>query len=205
MAKEIYIIRHGQTDYNLKGIVQGRGVNSSLNETGKLQSERFFQQYKNYHFEKIFISALKRTLETVEPFIEKLKIPFEVHPELDEIDWGAHEGKKSDHILKLEYSRILNSWSENLLHISTPCGETPLELQSRQQIFLNHLIEQPEKRILICTHGRAMRSLLCTMTGSELCRMEDFPHNNLSLYKVLYYDGSFKIDIFNSRDHLHND
>ena len=205
MAKEIYIIRHGQTDFNLKGIVQGRGVDSSLNETGRHQALKFFRQYKDHGFEKIFISSLKRTFETVKPFIEQLNIPFEVHPELDEIDWGEHEGKLSDHNLRSEYSRILNSWSENILHISTPGGETPLELQVRQQVFLNHLTEQPEKRILICTHGRAMRSLLCTMTDNDLCKMEDFPHNNLSLYKVLYYEGSFKIDIFNSRDHLDND
>ena len=40
--KEIYIIRHGETELNRLGIVQGRGVDSDLNDTGRAQAEAFY-------------------------------------------------------------------------------------------------------------------------------------------------------------------
>ena len=59
MKKEIYIIRHGQTDYNLKGIVQGRGVDSVLNETGEEQAKKFHEKYKEHDFDVVFTLQTK--------------------------------------------------------------------------------------------------------------------------------------------------
>ena len=44
-TKEIFIIRHGETDYNLQGIIQGKGVNPSLNDKGRKQAQLFFDHY----------------------------------------------------------------------------------------------------------------------------------------------------------------
>lgn len=53
MVKDIYIVRHGQTDYNLKGIVQGSGVDASLNDTGREQAAAFHKAYGNYPFDRV--------------------------------------------------------------------------------------------------------------------------------------------------------
>jgi len=45
LKKTIYIIRHGETDLNRLGIVQGRGMDTSLNEKGLEQAEAFYQAY----------------------------------------------------------------------------------------------------------------------------------------------------------------
>ena len=55
MTKKIYITRHGQTDFNKKGIVQGSGVDSDLNETGRLQAEAFFKKFKDHPFDKLYV------------------------------------------------------------------------------------------------------------------------------------------------------
>ncbi|MEZ5023353.1 MAG: histidine phosphatase family protein [Chitinophagales bacterium] len=89
--KEIYIIRHGQTDFNLKKIVQGRGVDSELNTTGQQQAKAFFDHYKHIEFDHIFISELQRTKQTVQNFID-LEIPHTKLASLDEINWGIYEG-----------------------------------------------------------------------------------------------------------------
>ena len=59
--KTIYIIRHGETDYNRQGIIQGSGVDSDLNETGRIQAEKFFKAYHHIPFDKVYTSELKRT------------------------------------------------------------------------------------------------------------------------------------------------
>ena len=53
MKKTFYFIRHGQTDLNLKGIVQGRGVDSPLNDNGFKQAQAFYDAYKDIPFDKI--------------------------------------------------------------------------------------------------------------------------------------------------------
>ncbi len=70
IRKKIYIVRHGQTDYNLEGIVQGRSINADLNETGRAQAESFYQAYKNQKFDRIITSSLKRTHQSVQKFLQ---------------------------------------------------------------------------------------------------------------------------------------
>ena len=76
IQKTLYIIRHGQTDFNKQGIIQGRGINTDLNETGRKQGAAFFNAYKDIPFDKIYISELKRTQQTVQQFID-LGIPYQ--------------------------------------------------------------------------------------------------------------------------------
>lgn len=46
MVKNIYIIRHGQTDFNVRQVVQGRGINSNLNDKGIQQAKLFLKHTK---------------------------------------------------------------------------------------------------------------------------------------------------------------
>jgi len=59
-----------------------------------------------------------------------------------------------------------------------------------------------EKTVLICMHGRALRLLLCWLTGKPLTEMESFPHQNLVLYKLTYNGNKFEIVDFNNAQHL---
>jgi bisphosphoglycerate-dependent phosphoglycerate mutase len=70
MDKEFYIIRHGETDLNKQGIIQGRGIDSDLNDTGRAQAAAFYAMYKDLTFDKVYTSALKRTHQTVKGFID---------------------------------------------------------------------------------------------------------------------------------------
>ena len=204
MEKEIYLIRHGETDYNRKGVVQGRGINSSLNETGISQAQAFYQGFRHTGFDKILTSSLKRTQQTVEPFLELGYKP-ESFKELDEIDWGIHEGKISGSDMSKEYSTMISEWKAGNLHLKIEGGESPLELQKRQIYFIeHHLIPMSYNKLLICCHGRAIRSLLCTLLGKNLASMDEFPHRNLSLYKLKQDGDQFKLELFNYTDHVNN-
>ncbi|MFI5170894.1 MAG: histidine phosphatase family protein [Chitinophagales bacterium] len=202
MHKELYIIRHGETDFNSRGIVQGRGIDSSINEKGRQQAQRFFEQYKNIGFEKIYVSLLKRTEETIEPF-RQLNIPLEKHEGLDEISWGIHEGKSNGETFK-EFYRIMHLWQQGEVHVRIEGGECPIDVQKRQLNFLKHIASKEEKKILICSHGRAIRILLCTMLNKPLKEMDTYPHHNVSLYKLIFSGNNFTLDIFNDITHLND-
>jgi len=203
IEREIYIIRHGQTDHNAKGIVQGKGVNLSLNDKGRKQARAFYEAYKDIPFDIIYSSTLTRAQETIVDF-KKLGIPHEIFSELDEISWGELEGTAATMESDATFQNLIKRWKEGDIHAKpAPSGESPFDLQQRQKRFLTHLLGSPHKKILIATHGRFIRAFLCTITGRPLSDMETFTHANLCLYKVNQLsDGRFVIEMHCETGHL---
>lgn len=199
--KQIYLIRHGETDYNRQGIIQGRGVDTSLNEIGIAQAQSFFETYHKVQFAKIFVSALQRTEQTVALFIQ-LGIPVERWPELDELHWGMHEGKPTGRNMRRIYKEVVAHWRTGRLDHRIPGGESIVELSTRQRLFIDYLKTLDPGNFLICSHGRAIRALLCNLTGRPLTNMDDFPHRNVGLYRLSFVDPYWEIKDFNRTDHL---
>jgi probable phosphoglycerate mutase len=139
MVKRIYIIRHGQTDYNLKRIIQGGRVDTDLNDKGRQQADQFYQFYRNIPFDKIYTSALKRTLQTVEPF-RKEGIPIESYSELNEIDWGKDEGISLDEPIGLDYYRLLEQWRLGQVDMKIEGGESPIEVSIRLKKMMDLIL-----------------------------------------------------------------
>lgn len=186
--KKLYIIRHGQTEYNHRNIVQGRGIDSDLNEVGKNQAASFYEKYKEVDFDKIYVSSLKRTVQTVDPFIQD-GIPYKKLEGLDEIGWGASEGKDLTKEILDDFDRILEAWRNDELDVKLPTAESPLELVDRLQPDLDYILsKEEEKTVLICTHGRTLRILMCILTNTPLYKMDEFDHENTSLY-ILEQNG----------------
>ena len=200
--KTLYIVRHGQTDLNKRGIIQGRGMNTDLNDEGRKQAQQFFAAYKTAPFDKIYISELKRTQQSIQPFID-LGIPFEKLSGLDELGWGIHEGQPSTPENKLEFLQIMRNWVDGNLDVKFEGGESPNEVKARQLEALQIVMSHPEETtVLICMHGRALRLLLCLLTNKPLTEMDSFPHQNLVLYKVTYDGNKYEIVDFNDANHL---
>ncbi|RYE18523.1 MAG: histidine phosphatase family protein [Sphingobacteriales bacterium] len=202
MLKTLYIVRHGQTDLNKQGIVQGRGMNTDLNEEGRKQAAQFFEAYKAVPFDKIYISELKRTQQSIQQFID-LGLPYEKLAGLDELAWGILEGQPSTPENKAAFLDLMRSWLDGQLDVKFEGGESPNEVKARQEEAIKIIMSHPEeKNVLICMHGRAMRLLLCLLTNRSLIEMDHFPHQNLVLYKVTFDGDKFDVVEFNNAMHL---
>lgn len=202
--KSIYLIRHGETDYNRRGIVQGSGVDSDLNEMGQAQALAFFQAYQHVPFRKIYVSGLRRTYQTAEPFID-LGIPYEKLTGLNEISWGVMEGKAPGNLDNEYYRTLIEAWSAGNTALPTDGGESPEQVEARQRVAIEMILSHPDETpVLITMHGRAMRILLCWLTNRPLAQMDYFEHSNLCLYKLRYdYDTqTFDIELSNDTAHL---
>jgi len=203
-SKKIYLIRHGQTDFNLRGIVQGSGVDTSLNERGQQQARAFFEAYQHVAFDKIYTSALKRSFESVKDFIG-LGLPYEKLAGLNEISWGRNEGQVITPEEDAYYHRMLRLWGEGKTDQRIEGGESPDEVAARQRPALAHIMNRPEeKTILICMHGRAIRILLCQLMKKSLKDMDSFEHQNLCLYLINHHGSEFVIEKHNDVAHLQN-
>ena len=201
-SKKIYIVRHGQTDFNLQNIVQGSGVDSSLNRQGRLQAEAFYNAYKAVPFDKVYTSALKRTKETVASFLDQ-GIPWESLAGLNEISWGTKEGFKITPEEDEYYHYMLKQWQLGNTSLRIEGGESPEDVVKRMQPALDHILAQTdEKNVLVCMHGRAIRIILCMLLNYPLKSMDMFEHENLCLYLVNYNGSFFNVERYNDTSHL---
>lgn len=202
-AKKIYLIRHGQTGHNHRGIVQGRYVNSKLSKKGFRQAAAFFEAYKEVPFQKVYTSTLLRTKQTVQPFLD-LGLPHKELPGLDEICWGKSEGLFANSEDNKKYYEIINTWKSGQLHPRLEGGENPIDVQKRQEEALSYIASQPENLVLVCMHGRALKIMLAWITGMHMKEMDAFDHDNLSLYILEYANNRWTIHTHDERDHLNN-
>lgn len=202
MDKELYIIRHGETDLNKQGIIQGRGIDSDLNDTGRAQAAAFYALYKDVPFDKVYTSALKRTHQTVKGFIDA-GLPWEIHPGLDELAWGEWEGKQTSEHAIGAFKDITEKWQSGDYDAHFKGGESPndvaIRLKEAIEVIKSH---QEEKLILVCMHGRALRLLMCLFSNLPMSQMYNYPHQNTGLYKVTLTGDTFSITETNNTDHL---
>jgi broad specificity phosphatase PhoE len=205
LTKTIYLIRHGETEFNRIGVVQGSGIDSELNETGILQASAFFDTYQHIAFDKIYTSKLRRTVQSVQQFIN-LNLPFEQHEGLNEISWGEKEGKMPNFQEDVAYLEVIANWGKGETNVpAAPKGETPEEVVARQKPVFDIILSRPdEKTILVAMHGRAIRILLTHLLNRPLADMDAFEHTNLCLYKLVYSynEKSFQLETANDTTHL---
>jgi len=200
--KKIYLVRHGQTDYNLQGVVQGSGIDAPINATGRAQAEAFFRTYRSVPFDRVYHSALLRTRQSVQGFID-LGLPTCMLPELNEISWGDFEGTPMTPEEGQYYQFMLHQWQLGNLDYAIAGGESPNIVAERLSKALEILLKDTGKTLLVCMHGRAIRIFLSILCQTDLKDMDQYEHNNLCLYLLEQNsETTFSILKHNDQDHL---
>ncbi len=202
ISKKVYLLRHGQTDFNLKNIVQGSGVDTDLNDLGRRQAQAFFHAYKHIKFDKVYTSALKRSQQSVQSFID-LGIDHEALAGLNEISWGTKEGHRVTIEEDKYYHHMLSEWQRGNTNVRIEGGESPDDVVKRMKPAMDFILQkEQEKTILICMHGRAIRILLCHLLNYPLRSMDMFEHQNLCLYVLNFNGSTFSVERYNDVSHL---
>jgi len=91
-AKTLFLARHGETDYNKKNLLQGRGINASLNSNGLYQAELLDGYLRKYPLQAVISSSLKRSYQTAERLSKRINVDILQKKDLDEMDFGDFEG-----------------------------------------------------------------------------------------------------------------
>ena len=195
---KLYIIRHAETEYNRKGIIQGSEVDSDINDVGESQANSFYEYYKDINFDKIYVSDLKRTFQTIRRFTEN-GLSYEKLKEFNEISWGVNQGKSDD---LEDYARLIDTWLAGNLDNKFKEGESPNEMSARLVKGFNKVLDDDHDTVLLCIHGRALRILLSKIIDNDLTKMDKYVHSNTGLYILEYKNGKYEILGSNLRDHL---
>ena len=164
---EIYVIRHGETDGNKEGIMQG-WLDLPLNEFGRKLARDTGRALRGTHFDAAITSPLLRAKETAELLLsesENCDTPLTLDDRLKEVFAGEWEGKcfKPGHPDEAALSEeARNALFGNPLEAPRyPGGESIRDVMARTQDFLRELVkEEKYERVLVSTHGCALRAML---------------------------------------------
>lgn len=136
-----YYLRHGETDWNLRGLAQGR-TDVPLNETGRAQARAACALVESLGISTLCSSPLQRALETAEILQDRCGVRLEVIEDLAECGWGACEGQSK--------GEWFHGWRSGE---TTPKGAEPYDLFLKRALRgLNLALTLPAP-VLIVAHG----------------------------------------------------
>lgn len=154
----IYLVRHGQTDWNIEKKTQGH-TDISLNENGRNQARMLSVGIASLGIDRIVSSDLSRARETAEILNDKIGCKIELDSRLREINYGVLEGVCRDNLTPKDWE-IFNTTPEALN------AEPMISVFSRIKSCFDELREA-EGNILVVTHGGALRMIMYYASSPE--------------------------------------
>lgn len=161
----ILLARHGETDWNAAGRWQGH-TDRSLTELGRRQAAELAERLADVELDAVYSSDLLRAVETAEPVAKRLGLPLQTLPELREVDVGTWAGLTRDEVAE-RFPDGFRRWSE--WQTGWEDGETYDEMGERVVGAILRLAgEHPGERILVVSHGGAIRALHAAAAGIDI-------------------------------------
>ncbi|MCC8136631.1 MAG: histidine phosphatase family protein [Clostridiales bacterium] len=192
----VYIIRHGQTEWNSSYRLQGR-TDVPLNESGRDLARKTGDGLvrEGVCFDRIYTSPLSRARETAELVAESNAAPIIPEPRIQEISFGVMEGERvRDENGVLNVDNYIRFFNDPERYVPPAGGESFQELIARTGDFLEDLRAEALDSVLISTHGAASRALLANITH---CALQDYwsggVPKNCAVTIVDLADGEWKI------------
>lgn len=192
----MYIVRHGETDWNLTHKVQGR-KDIPLNAYGRHLAEETSEGMKNIPLDLAYTSPLRRAEETARILLAGRNIPLLKEPRIQEISFGSYEGLYSNGTDEISRKFHL-FFSDTKDYVPPADGESVLQLYERTGEFLNEVASRQDlrdKHILVSTHGAAMTALLNRIKGNvsveHFWRDEVPPNCSVTIVRI--EDGTMEI------------
>lgn len=198
---KLLLVRHGETDHNLAGILQGYS-RMPLNATGRRQAQHLAERLRKEKIDVAYVSDLPRTRETA-------SIILAFHPEtkivytkkLRERHHGTFEGRHG--------SEMKADWEQSGIPFEQyrpEGGESPLDVQKRIMRFYENVVEKhPHQMVLWVSHGGVIRALLSALEKQPwtIEVHQKFHPQNCAL-TVLEIDEQqqHRITVLNSVEHL---
>mgnify|MGYP000017231777 CR=1 FL=1 len=193
---EIYIVRHGETVWNEKKLLQGR-TDIELNEKGRELARITGENLKSTDFDLVYSSPLKRAYETAQLIVGKRNIPIIKNDLIMEMCFGDWEGKNMSELLKDDSQDFRFFFKQPQLYHPIGNGESFEELCSRASKFMTDYVEPLAtrySRIMVVAHGAINKAMMMHVKKHQ---MKDFwsggLQQNCNVIMLDYSVGTYNI------------
>lgn len=198
---ELILIRHGETEWNNLGRVQGVS-DIELNETGITQAKQLASSLCDKDISAVYSSDLKRAVTTASAVAQSHGLEVRVEPALREMDQGRFEGMFFMKI-KENHQDLLDVWKNSPETVKLPGGECLGDVQIRAFEALKSIASNNiGGAVAVVSHHFVISSILCKVMGLPLTEFGGFKLKAASKSIVLYEDGIFTVGTVNDVSHL---
>lgn len=201
---QLYLVRHGQTEWNLEGRWQGQ-QDSNLTSLGVAQAKAVAQRLAHVPFDMLYSSDLGRTHNTAKAIARLTGHKIHLDARLRERRGGIMEGRTLDEA-KAEFPQHFEvELSQRSADFAFPGGESEVEMLDRALDVLSELaIRHPGQRIVAVSHGAFLNTFLRHILGTQPASWR-FRLNNCGLSIVTYgdfHDSSWLVNTINETGYL---
>lgn len=169
--KTMYLVRHGETDWNLANKIQG-STDIPLNENGRQQARELAEKLAGMDKQVacIYTSGLQRALETAQIIGNRLGMEPVVSPGLKEICMGEWEGLTWKQVRESD-SESYQQWYNNRRYTVPPQGESYEQLLQRLMPVLRQMMSESTGDVLVVTHSAVIMTLMSYIYDTPFCDM----------------------------------
>ena len=199
-----YLVRHGETEWNRTGRMQGHtGV--PLSAEGRRQATLLAARLRSVEFSAVYSSDLARAAETAGIITAGRDLPVTTDTDLREFSYGEWEGLTLEEV-ETRYPGALAERIEagGNLGFTAPGGESAIDAIGRVRRFCERVAKRHdgEEDLLVVAHGGTLRALAVCLLDLADTDFWKFHVDNTALAIVNDHDGSRVLESWNDTSHL---
>lgn len=189
----LYLVRHGQTEYNVTGQLQGT-ADSPLTPKGIREAERLSESLSGLSFSCFYSSVLGRAIRTASILRGDRKVPLLQSSDLNEIAFGEWEKIGKEELEKTCSENYFRLWNDPVSYVPPKGAESFEQFFSRVRSFSAYLFEQArENNILVVTHGIWLKAFYCIFQEKTLDQLWEPPYIPNTALSVLDTSGTYPV------------
>ena len=201
MTTKVCIIRHGETDWNKEGRIQGH-IDIPLNDTGRAQALAMAYNSAHFQFSAVFSSDLSRAVETAKALAQRENLEVKTMPQLRERHYGIFQGITKSQAPEL-YPQAFALYQARDLHFNFETGESLTGFAERVLEIFNWLVKHhSNQQFAVVCHAGLLDVMYRHATGRPLHTERDFAIPNSAL-NWFHHDGDrWHLDHWDGHHHV---
>lgn len=198
---KVYLVRHGQTAWNVGEIFRGR-ADIPLDETGKQEVHLAGEALKDETLHAVYSSPLSRSIETAENIAKFHNIPVTPFDAIIDISYGEWEGLENQEVKK-KYPELHALWQREPHKIKFPGGESLDEVRFRTMKGLEDLLaKHKNENFVLVAHRVPNKVICCALLGLDNSHFWRIQQDTASTNLFIYRDGQWIIAFLNDTSYL---
>jgi len=198
--KQIILVRHGETEWNVKEVFRGR-IDIELNKTGVKQAQLLAEHLSNIKIDAIYSSPLKRALTTAEIVAACHKLDVVIEPSLIDFDYGEWQGLSRQEV-RDKYKELYAQWFTHPELVRMPAGESLDEVRERAVSVVDRVKARHEGNVILVSHRVVNKVLICALLGLDNSHFWNIRQDTCGLTFFTYENGRFILTKHNDTSYL---
>ncbi len=201
MTAKVYVVRHGQTAWNLEEVFRGR-MDIPLDETGKKEVHLAGEAIKDETLHAIYSSPLSRSMETAENIAKFQNVEVTPLDAIIDISYGEWEGVGLVEVQK-KYPDLYDLWLKAPHKVTFPNGESLEAVRVRTMGAIENLLEKhTNENIALVAHRVPNKVICCSLIGIDMSNFWRIQQDTASTNLFKYKDGQWTISYLNDTSYL---